>query len=210
MAAKIFGRRVDHDRGAVLERPQEVRRCRIVDDERNAERAADCRHFGNRENGQLRVRKQFSVIGARPVVGRAQEVLRVDRIDEANFDSLVLERVGEQIPRAAIKIGRADDVVARSRQILQRKRRRRLTRGQRQPGRPALEGGGTLLEHVVGRVHDARIDVAQLLQREQIARVLGVAELVGRRLIDRHRDRAGGRVGTPAGMQKHGFKAMRI
>ena len=96
-----------------------------------------------------------------------------------------------------------------SRQILQRECRRRLARSQRQSGRPTLEGGDALLEHVVGRVHDARIDVAELLQREQIARVLGVAELVGRRLIDRHRDRAGGRVGTPAGVQKHGFKAMR-
>ena len=76
--------------------------------------------------------------------------------------------------------------------------------------RTALKGGNALLQHVICRVHDARIDVAELLQREQIARVLGVAELVGRRLIDRHSDRAGGRVGTPARVQKHGFKAMRI
>ena len=126
MAAEIFGRRVDDDRSAVLERPQEERRCSIVDDERDAERPADRRHFGNRENRQLRVRKRFGVVGACPVVGRAQEVLRVDRIDEANFDSLILERVGEQIPRAAVKIGRAHDIVAGLCKILQRECRRCL------------------------------------------------------------------------------------
>ena len=126
VAAEIFGRRIDDDRRAVLERPQKERRCGVVDDERDAERPADRGNFRNREDRQLRVRKRFRVIGARPVVGCAQEVLRVDRIDEANFDSLILERVGEQIPRAAVEIGRAHDIVAGLCKILQRERRRCL------------------------------------------------------------------------------------
>ena len=51
----------------------------------------------------------------------------------------------------------------------------------------ALERGEALLQHVVRRVHDAGVDVAQFLEREQVGGVLGV-ELVGRGLVDRHRD----------------------
>lgn len=53
------------------------RRRGIVDDERDAERAADRRHFGNREDRQLRIRQRFGIVGARPVIGGAQEILRV-------------------------------------------------------------------------------------------------------------------------------------
>jgi hypothetical protein len=66
-----------------------------------------------------------------------------------------------------------------------------------------------LLEHVVGRVHDARVDVAEFLEREQVRRVIGVLELVRGRLVDRHGDRAGGRIGAPSGVQGEGFRLLR-
>ena len=59
----------------------------------------------------------------------------------------------------------------------------------------AFEGGDARLHDHLGRVHDARVDVADLGQREQVGRVLGVAELVRGRLVDRHGPGAGGRVG---------------
>ena len=62
-----------------------------------------------------------------------------------------------------------------------------------------------LLQHVVGRIHDARVDVAELLEREQVGGMLGVAELVGRRLINRYSNGAGGRIGTPAGVEGNCF-----
>ena len=51
----------------------------------------------------------------------------------------------------------------------------------------ALERGDALLEDVSGGVHDARVDVAELLQREEVGGVRGVFEGVRSRLVDRHR-----------------------
>ena len=127
-------------------------------------------------------------------------------IDEAHLDALVLQRVGEQVPCAAVEIGRGDDVVAGAREILHRESRGRLTAGQRQPRDAAFERGDALLQHIVGRVADARVDVAEFLQREQIGGVLGAVELIGGRLIDRHGDGAGRRIGAPAGMQGERFR----
>ena len=58
-----------------------------------------------------------------------------------------------------------------------------------------LEGRQPRLERTLRRVHDAGVDVADLGQREQVGRVVGVAELERRRLIDRYGPGAGGRIG---------------
>ena len=73
----------------------------------------------------------------------------------------------------------------------------------------ALERGDALLEHVRGRVHDAGVDVAELLEREQIGGVLGALELIGGGLVDRHRDSARRRIGAPASVKRQSFDFMR-
>ena len=82
-------------------------------------------------------------------------------------------------------------------------------RAGRQRADAAFQVGQALLEHVGGRVHDAGVDVAQLLQGEQVGRVFGVAELVAGGLVDRHGAAAGGRVGLLAGVQLAGGEAER-
>ncbi len=111
---------------------------RIVDDQRNAERAADGGDLGDRQDGELRVRQRLGVIGAGARIGGAAESLRVGRIDEAHFDALILQRIGEEVPGAAVKIGGADDIVAGAGEILHREGRGRLARGQRQSARRRL------------------------------------------------------------------------
>ena len=59
---------------------------------------------------------------------------------------------------------------------LERERLRGLARGQGHAGRAAFESGHALFEDVGGRVHDARVDVAELLQAEQAGGVVGVVE----------------------------------
>jgi hypothetical protein len=56
--------------------------------------------------------------------------------------------------------------------VLDREQRGRLARAERQRRDAALERRDALLEHVVGRVHDAGVDVAELGQAEQVRRVL--------------------------------------
>jgi len=162
----------------MVERPGQDRRCGIVHDQRNAERPADLRHLADREDDQLGVRQRLGVIGAGAIVGGAAEILRIGRVDEADLDALLAQRIGEQVPGAAIKVGRAHHIVARHRQVLQRQRRGRLAGRYRQRGDPALQRRQPLLQHVARRVHDPGIEIAQLLQREQVRRVLGRGELV--------------------------------
>ena len=82
---------------------------------------------------------------------------------------------------------------------------RPLRRGERADA--ALEARHALLEHRGGRVHDPRVDVAEAVEVEEVGRVLGVLEDVGRRLVDRHGPRAGDRVDALAGVERAGVEA---
>ena len=75
-----------------------------------------------------------------------------------------------------------------------------MARSDRERRRAAFERRDALFEHRVGRVADARIDIAEGLKPEERRRVVDIVEDEGRRLIDRRRARAGGRIGLGAGM----------
>ena len=68
----------------------------------------------------------------------------------------------------------------------QRRRDGRLTAGEGQARRAAIQRRQALFEDVGGGVHQAGVDVAEFAQAEQIRRVLRVVEHVARRRIDRH------------------------
>jgi hypothetical protein len=69
-----------------------------------------------------------------------------------------------------------------------------------------FERGHPLLEHGGGRVADARVDVAVLLQLEKLRGLIGAVEDVGGRLVNRHGARAGLGVGHVAGMDHAGLE----
>ncbi len=71
----------------------------------------------------------------------------------------------------------------------------------------ALEGGDPLLEDVRRRVHDARVDVPELLQGEQPRAVLGGVERVRGRLVDRDRARVRAGGGLLAGVNLERLEA---
>ena len=77
-----------------------------------------------------------------------------------------------------------------------------------EPRHAAFEGGDALLEDVGGGVHDARVDVAELLQGEQPGGVVGVVEDVGGRLVNRHRARRRGRVAFLAAVDGQGGEVL--
>ena len=86
--------------------------------------------------------------------------------------------------------------------VLDRERGRRLARSEAQGGdAAAVQRGDALLQHVVGRVHDAGVDVCRVRQAKQVRGVLGIAELVAGRLVDRNGDRVGGRIAAVARMK---------
>jgi hypothetical protein len=59
--------------------------------------------------------------------------------------------------------------------------------------------------HVGGRIHDARIDIAEYRQVEQVRAVLGVVEGVCRGLVNGYRDGVGGRIRAITRMYRFGF-----
>ena len=211
MAADIFGGRMHGDRGAMLDRLAQHRAGGVVHDQGHAELVADFRDLGDREHRQLRVRQRLAVVAARFGVGGAAEVLGIGGIDEAALDAHRAQRVLEQVPGAAIDVGRADEIIAGVADVLHREQRSGLPRRQRKRGDAAFERGDALFQHRLRRVHDAGVDVAELLQREQVAGMFGRIELVGRRLIDRHRHRFGRRVGAIAAAVQHdGFRVLAL
>lgn len=71
----------------------------------------------------------------------------------------------------------------------------------------ALQRRDALLQDRRGRVGNAAVEMACALQVEEDRGVIGVAEHVGRGLIDRHRARAVDRVRLLAGVQRQGVGA---
>ena len=115
-----------------------------------------------------------------------------------------LEGVVELVDRAAIEFSRGDEFVAGLQQRLEHDHLRRMARGDRKRGRAAFERRHALLQHRIGRVADAGIDVAERLQAEQRCGVVGVVEDERGGLVDRRRPRAGGRIRLRAGVHGQG------
>jgi hypothetical protein len=206
VAADVLGGGIDHDGRAVIQRAAEQGRGGVVHDQRNAQAAPNSGDLRDGEHGQLGIGQGLGVVGAGARIGGAAEGLRVRGIDEAHFDALTAQGVGEQVPGAAVEVRGADDVVACVGQILNREGRRRLARAHGQRRRAALQGRDALLQDIDGRVSDAGVDIPEFLEREQVGRMLGVAELIGGRLINRRSHRAGGRIGPPACMERQGLR----
>ena len=73
-------------------------------------------------------------------------------------------------------------------------------------GDAAFHGGHALLQHIVGRVHDAGVNIAGHGQIEEVGAVLGVVKFVGDGLVNRHRHRVSGGLAFIAGVDGLGFE----
>ena len=103
--------------------------------------------------------------------------VRVVGVGEAHLDAVLRQRVGEQVVGAAVELRDRDDVVAGARDVEHASRSTAAwPEAVDQAAMPPSSCGEALLEHVPGRVHDPRVDVARHLEREQVGGVLGVVE----------------------------------
>ena len=160
----------------------------VVHDQRHAELAADLGDFGDGKHGELRVGQRLAVVAARPRVGRAAEILGVGRVDEAALDAHGRSSCWRTDSRCRHRCRSSRRNCRRHGRCSGPRTATPPVPSQRQRGDAAFERGDALLEHGLRRIHDPRVDVAELLKREQVARMLGRLELIGRRLVDRHRD----------------------
>jgi hypothetical protein len=61
-----------------------------------------------------------------------------------------------------------------------------LTGSNRQSAYPTFERSNTLLEDIRRWIHDAGVDIAELLEPKECSSMVGIAEAVTGRLVDRH------------------------
>ena len=115
-------------------------------------------------------------------------------VGKAHLNALLRKGVGKQVVSAAIQRAGADDVVASFGNGLDGRRNRRHAGRHGHRRNAAFQRRDALFQHIGGRVHDAGVDIARRFQIEQVGAVLGAVEGVGHGLVDRHRDRARGRV----------------
>ena len=193
---------VDDDVGAPLQGPDEVRgRHGVVDDQGDPRLV---RHAGD----ALDVEDVLLGVGD----GLGEERLRVRAhrrspgvqvvgvLDERGGDAELGERVVQQVVRSAVQAGAGDDVVADLGEVEQRDRLGGLPAGHEQRPHPTLQARDALLDDVVRGVHQPGVDVAELLEPEQVRGVLRAFEHVGGGLVDRQRARPGRGVGALAGV----------
>ncbi len=204
VAADILRRGTGQDVDTVVERPDQPDADGVVRHHGDPVFMGDFRNRLEVRHVQLRVADRFHVDRPRPRRDRLAERLRIARVDEPDRPPQLGERVVEQLVGAAVEVVPRHDLVAQPRDRQQRERDGRLPRGDAQRGRSALDRGDALLEHVRRGVHQPRVDVTELLQREQVRGMLGALEHVGRGLVDRDRPRAGRRVGLLPRVQGQG------
>jgi hypothetical protein len=138
---------------------------------------------------------------------RGGEGARVVRRHERRLDPQPAQRDVEQGVGPAVQRRARDHVVARLGERGEQQRLRRLAAAGRDRADPALEAGDALLERRDGRVGQPAVDVAVLLQGEEIGGVLRVLEDERGGLVDRDGSRASGRIGAGAGVDGPGPQA---
>jgi hypothetical protein len=219
MAAQPFGQRVHHDVGAMLDGAQQVRRRKGgIDDEWKSVLVRDLGHRAYVGEIEHRVADGLDEDGAGLFVDGLGEVLGILGIHQVHLDAQLGKNGVELRNRSTIEIVGGDDLVARFSQGDDGVEDGRGPRGHRHRGRAAFELRHALLEDVGGGIHQAGIDVAQLLEREEVGGVLRVLEDIGGRPVDRYPARHGcvrglsrvqGQGFKSVGLRAHGLSSLR-
>ena len=196
---------------AVLEGFAQIgRRHRVVDDQGQAVPVREGCHLLDVGHVALWIAERLHEYGLRPVVDQALEGLGFAVIGESALNAVLRQGMGEEVVCAAVQRAGGNEVVSRLRDGEDCVRGRRLPGGQCQRGDAALEGGQPLLEHVLGRIHDAAVDVAGHLEIEQVGPVLRAVEGVRHGLVQRYGYGFGDRIRGISAMDGDGVEAPMI
>ena len=194
------------DVGAVFDRPQQDRRRdRVVDDQRHAVPVRDVGQRLDVADVAGRIADALAEHRAGLVVDQPLDRGGRVRLGEADVDALPAEDMGEQRVRGAVELRHRDDVAAELGDVEHRVVERRLAGADAQRLDAAFERGDAALQHRVGRIADAAVAKAFDLEIEQRRAVVGAVERVGDGLIDRDRDRLGGRLDVVAAVDGDGL-----
>ncbi len=108
--------------------------------------------------------------------------------------------MAELVDRTAVKPVCGDEIVAWAHDRVEDEKLGRMTGGDSQCRGAALKRCEALFQHRLRRVHDAGIDIAELLQAKECRRMVGVVEDETGRLVDRRRPCARRRIWLRSGV----------
>ena len=165
-------------------------------------------NLGEIRNVVLRIADGFQIHQPRVLIHQLVDLSGMIGIEEAHLDAQLLEGLREQRPGASIQIGRSNEILAGMRDGKNRGVHGRLSAGKYEPSDAAINRGQSLLQHIVGRIHDPRIDVAELLKPEKPCGVVYVVEGEAGGGVNRHSSGMRKRIGCVAGMKCERAKAL--
>ena len=140
---------------------------------------------------ELGIAQRLGVEGAGFGVDGGAQAGEVVRIHKAHLDSLLGQGVMEEVVGASVERCGGDDLVARAGQGLDGERLGGLAGCDGEPGHATLQRSDPLLQHVGGGIHQAGVDVAELLEAEEARGVVRIVEDVRGGLVDGHGARVG-------------------
>ena len=196
MAAQEFGGRVDHEIGAVLDGPQEVRgRKGIVHNQHDAVSVGDFRGSVDVREIRAGIAHGFDVDSLRLLRNGALDVRDVGGIHKRRGHALPRHGLAQKVEAAAVDAPLGHNVIAGAHEALQGEQHGGRAARHGQGADAAVKGSHALLEHFFRGVGEAGINIAGLFQGEPVGSLPAVAEDVGRCLIYGHGAGAGRRIG---------------
>ena len=196
VTADEFGGGMDNNVRAMLNGANQIG-CpeRVVDDQRQAVSMGD---FGNGVNvGDIAVgvAQGLQVNGFGVGLNGGCDCTQIVGVHESGRYTKLGQGVGQQIVAAAVDGFLGHDVLPRLGQGLDGVGDRRRAGSQCQSCHAALQGRETLLQHILGRVGQAAVDIPSIRQPKPGGGVGGVSEHVGSGLVNGNSPGVGGGVG---------------
>ena len=201
VATEEFGGGMHDDVGAMLERTDEVGRGQgIVDDEGQLVLLGNRRNRRQIGDDAAGIGDGFNENRLGAPGDRRLEAGEIVGVGPFHSPAEILVGMVELVDRAAIQFCGGDKFIPRLHQRVKHQMLRGMARGHRQRRRAALKGRNPFLQHRIGRVGDAGVDIAKSLQAKQRGGMIDIIEHESRGLVDWRRPRAGCRVGLGTGV----------
>ena len=137
-------------------------------------------------NIERRIPQILQIYRFRASIHQCLEILHAVALGKAHFDTEIPERNLEHRKSPAIEERYSHYIVPRAAYIGHRQEDGRLSGSRSDSRNPVLKGRHPLLEHLVGRIRYAGIDISRTFQLEKFGPVLHVVKSICRTLINGH------------------------
>ena len=173
MAGQILGERVHHDVGTMIDGAHQIRRGHgVVDNQWNTMRMSDLGQGRDIRHVAKRIANGFAVNRLGLFIDELAKAGWIARIGKPDLNALLGKGVRKQVVRPAIQGAGRDNIVARLCDGLDCVGNRRHAGCNRQGSNATLKRGNPFFQHIGGRIHDPRVDVASHFQVKQVGAML--------------------------------------